>query len=378
MTKVDRSQSTLSHPLPALDQALRPNFPGLLPAAVVHLNRAQTMALLRRSLGGPASAVVPRIVDAHHHFLLPSRKTFHKFLNEKLGAPDYLPSQYGRDCADLPIEKTVHVEAMPDMPAEEVKWVHSLVQSGQCKVAAIVASCDLAKTDVAHRLDEIQEASHLVRGVRWILDYDGGPYDGGNNATHVACSRHNVDYLRRGRESLERGVALLADRGLSFDLQCAPAQLPYAVGLFGVHPRLQVVIDHMGKPRHLRVGDEQTSAKIAEWKHGMEKMAKLPQVYVKLSMLGYAVPQWHRNAEQFELLKQLVGYTIDLFGADRCMFASNWHISGQISDYDGVCDQGGELDMCTMFDAFGRLVCERDSSSRSNLFAVTAERFYGI
>lgn len=40
----------------------------------------------------------------------------------------------------------------------------------------------------------------------------------------------------------ESGFGLLADLGLSFDLQCAPAQLLAAAALFGRHPKVPVAI----------------------------------------------------------------------------------------------------------------------------------------
>ena len=66
-------------------------------------------------------------------------------------------------------------------------------------------------------------------------------------------------------------------------------------------------------------------------------MARVPsQVYVKLSMLGYAVPGWTEDATKEALVRQLVLETIARFGAQRCMFASNWHGSGAMSNADGA------------------------------------------
>ena len=131
-------------------------------------------------------------------------------------------------------------------------------------------------------------APKLLRGVRFILDYDG-PFDG-QNATHIASTAPGylltegaapVDYLRDAEAAplFERGFALLAQHKLSFDLQCCPAQLPAAAALCARHPSVPVVIDHLGKPRHLAAdGGETDRAKLEEWRAGMEMMARLPQV----------------------------------------------------------------------------------------------------
>ena len=116
-----------------------------------------------------------KIVDAHHHFLDPTR-SFHATL-KMLGAPAYTPEQYADDAGTLPIAKTVHVEALADEGAGEAAWVSSLADAGRCNVAAIVASCDLSADDAPEKLAALLAASPRVRGVRWILNYDG-PFDG--------------------------------------------------------------------------------------------------------------------------------------------------------------------------------------------------------
>ena len=89
------------------------------------------------------------------------------------------------------------------------------------------------------------------------------------------------------------------------------------------------------------------------------------KVFVKLSMLGYAVPGWHAEPEKEEALRGLVPHSmfkfliwlqvlillaislhvqilqvVAWFGAERCMFASNFHINGAVSDSDGLLSSG--------------------------------------
>ena len=174
------------------------------------------------------------IVDCHLHFLAPDQP-FHATLG-KIGAPAYTAEQYATDCGHLPITKTVHVEALADEGLGEVAHVEALASSGACKVAAIVAACDLSAPDAAAKLDQIKAASSRVRGIRKILDYDGK--FGEDNGTHVACKEHNTDYLRdpKAAPAFEKGFALLAERDLSFDLQCCPSQMEAAAALLKRHP----------------------------------------------------------------------------------------------------------------------------------------------
>lgn len=319
------------------------------------------------------------IVDAHHHYFATSKNAFNGFLGS-LGAPDYLPEQYKKDAGSLPIVKTVHIEAMPDSGLDEAKWVESMADSGECTVAAIVAGCNLADADAEAQLDALKAACPRLRGIRYIIDYDG-PFDGGQNATHPNMKRHDggIDYLRDPAPAadFERGFKALASRGLSFDLQCCPAQMTAAAALCARHPDVPVVIDHLGKPRHLLADDgPEDAAKLAEWRAAMSAMAKLPQVYVKLSMLGYSVPGWHADATKEALLRSLVNETIDLFGASRCMFASNFHINAAGSDSDFKCETGPE--MAELYAKFESWVAHRSADEQASLFSGAATTFYKL
>jgi len=319
-----------------------------------------------------------RIVDCHHHFLAPD-EPFHATLGA-LGAPAYTAEQYAADSAGLPIEKTVHIEALADDGAGEAAYVDALASRGACKVAAIVANCDLSAPDAAAALDKIQAASARVRGIRYILDYDG-PFDG-ECPTHVACKAHATDYLRdaSAAAAFERGFALLAARGLSFDLQLCPAQMEAAAAMISRHPGVPVVIDHMGKPWRLRAdGGAADAAELAAWRKGMAALAALPQVSCKLSMLGVAVPGWPAGGAKEELLRGLVLETISLFGARRCMFNSNWHINGAVSNSDaGDVPSDEALTMASLFERFHGWVAHLGEAEREALFAGSAERFYRI
>jgi len=345
--------------------------------------RRGASALARRAM---SSTTKPsRIVDAHHHFYDPPGKHFNALLNS-LGVPAYMPEAYAAESAALPVTHSVHIEAIADDSVAEVEWVASLVSEGRCKVGAIVAACNLSVASDAElapqqaELARIASASPLVRGIRQILDYDG-PFNGGQNATHVACSvpGRDFDFLRdpEACARFERGLALLPEHGFSFDLQCAPAQLEAAARLFARHPGVPVVIDHMGKPRHLRADrGAADAAELAIWRQGMAAMAALPHAHVKLSMLGYAVPGWSEDAAKEAFLRDLVLETVGLFGASRCMFASNWHGGGAFSNSDlaDECD----ISMHRLFDSFASWVAHLPEGDRELLFAGSAGRFYRL
>lgn len=348
-----------------------------------------TMALTKKT----TAPLPPEFLDAHHHFLDTGKNEFQSFLASLLPNETYLPVDYEKHVV-VPLAKagvnlvgSVHVEAIPDDGLKEALWVDSLKPS---KVVAIVASCDLTSSSVDEDLAKLKQASPRIRGVRWILDCVG-PFER-NTATHVATKRHDgIDYLRGSDggyngstvPEFERGFGLLAKHDLSFDLQCAPVQLAEAAKLCARYPNIKVVIDHLGKPRELLgpdTPDNKNTVPDADeldvWRRNMALMAALPQVYVKISMLGYAIPGWKRNSERVALLKQLVRETVEMFGPTRCMVALNWYKDGATSDADGMSDVGP--DPVEFLEYISSFLQDYSDEDRERLFVGTAREFYRI
>ena len=187
-----------------------------------------------------------RVVEPHFH-LLNTQASFGSFL-KGLGAPDYLPEQFTADCAGVDIAKAVHCEIIPTDGLAEALYVEAVAAAGlQPPIVGIVGSVDLSAKDAHAQLAAMKAQCPRLVGIRYMVDYDG-PF-GDAPATHVAVSRHNggkgVDFLRDPAyaPSFEAGYAALADFGLCFELQCAPAQLDAAAALLGRHPSIRVCVD---------------------------------------------------------------------------------------------------------------------------------------
>ena len=203
--------------------------------------------LSRRAVSSKALPLPLRVVEPHFH-LLNTKAPFGSFL-KGLGAPDYLPDQFTADCAGVDIAKAVHCEVIPTDGLAEALYVESVAAAGSLPpIVGIVGSVDLSAKDAHAQLAAMKaQCPHLV-GIRYMVDYDG-PFGEASPATHVAVSRHNggkgVDFLRDPAlaPSFEAGYAALADFGLCFDLQCAPAQLDAAAALLARHPSIPVCVD---------------------------------------------------------------------------------------------------------------------------------------
>lgn len=286
------------------------------------------------------------------------------------------------------------MECIPDNGIEEATWVaESIKATPTSTIKGIIASCDLAQeaTVVEAELKKLSQINR-VKGIRWILDCVG-MFNGGKDATHIATTRHDgIDYLRgsdggydgQAVPAFETGFGLLEKYKLTFDLQCAPAQLKAASELIARHPNTKVVIDHLGKPRTLLGADTEENrnntqvdeSELAVWREGMKCIANNKNVYVKISMLGYAVPGWIRTDTRIELMKSLVRETVEIFGPERCMVATNYWKDAAMSDSDGLSDVGPEvLRFLELIHGFLEGYSEKDID---RMFCTTAKEFYNL
>lgn len=286
---------------------------------------------------------------------------------------------------------SIHLEVIPDDVFAEIEWVYHLIRNLEMKdkMKGIVVSVNLSDADADAQLQRMMDydTEKLVKGVRWILDY-AGKYNGNENATHFATTRvhpDGADLLRDPTYNVgfERGFALLGQHSLSFDLQCAPEQLLAAAKLCAKYPNVPVCIDHLGKPRMILgaadLSNENTmpdEGALKVWRAGLRAMAKLPQVYIKISLLGWGVPGWSVKPEREEVLRGLVREVLDMFGVERCMVASNWHTSAAISDSDGLSGVGPSA--CDLVSKIASWFQDYREDDLSLLFAGNAKKFYHV
>ena len=93
-------------------------------------------------------------------------------------------------------------------------------------------------------------------------------------------------------------------------------QLPYVEPMLERVPGLQAVVDHIGKPR---IAD----GTLDGWAEYMERLAKIPNLYVKLSGLVTEATPYEWTAEQLRPYAQSV---YKWWGPDRVLFGSDWPV----------------------------------------------------
>lgn len=293
-----------------------------------------------------------RIVDAHHH-LWDLQAVHYPWLMAKgvrrfFGDPtpiqrNYLADDLRADAGDIKVLASVHIQ-VGAAPGDEVRETHWLQRQADASglPTAIVAYCDLESPEVADTLDAHGDASRL-RGIRQIVgrsvEEDAQTGTGGL-LTNPAW---------------RRGLALLAERGLSFDLQLIPPQLDAAADALESVPDLDVALCHAGSPW------DQSPQGLARWRAGLERLAQRPRTVCKLSGFGMFDHDWTTDR-----LRPLVETNLEVFGPQRCMFGSNFPVDKLHASY------------ARLFGAFGELTRTLSETERDALFIDNAARFYRL
>ena len=291
-----------------------------------------------------------RIVDAHHH-VWDTRLGRHPWLCDEppiafrygdyaaIRRP-YLPADYRRDAAPIDILASVYVEAewMPDDPSGEMDYIADLrVREGLPSVA--VAQAWLDRTD-CQKVLEGHAARSFVRSVRHKPRANRTPGGAPGGMTDPAW---------------RSGFARLEPLGLRFDLQTPWWHLDEARALADAFPSTQLILNHTGLPA------DRSPDGIAAWRKAMAVVAGAPNIAVKISGIGQPGKAWTAEAN-----RDVVLATIDLFGIDRCMFASNFPV-------DSLCGSFADI-----FGGFGAIVADLSASDREALFVGNAQRIYAI
>ena len=280
---------------------------------------------------------IARIVDAHIHFWDPARTDWYPYLSggQQLDIGDisgmcrpFGPDAYFAESAEWNVEKVVHVSAAGNYIAEETREREAMADATGHPAAIIGGIRSEQPVAEAIALLDDQMTSSRFRGVRTMgVDPGGVP---------------RPEVLRA-----------LQDRDLVFDLMAHADVLEAAASTLADWGDLTVVVEHTGWPR---TGSPE---EYVLWKAGITALAALDNVHCKLS--GLAMPLASMDREAF---RPWIEYALEVFGVDRCFFASNFPVDSTHGTFD---------DLYSTFDA---LTANLDADAREQLFAANAERIY--
>jgi L-fuconolactonase len=180
------------------------------------------------------------------------------------------------------------------------------------------------------------------------------------NGTTLVGIRHQVhdemDAQWLLRPDVDRGLGVVSDAGLAYDILIRPRELPAALALARAFPDMRLVIDHLAKPPI-------ASGEIDEWAAQMEPFRDLPHVFCKLSGM---VTEANWTSWTPADLKPYVARVLDIFGPDRVMYGSDWPVCLLAGSY-------GEIKR-----ALEEALPPLSAEERVQVFGGNAMRFYGL
>ncbi|HEX6635039.1 MAG TPA: amidohydrolase family protein, partial [Usitatibacter sp.] len=235
--------------------------------------------------------------DAHAHYYpwLSDRPVPFRYGDYSSLPRRYSVADYRRDAAAWQVEGGVYIDAEwdPRDPGGEMDFIAG-VRAAEGFPTVAIAQAWLDREDIIPLL-ESHAARSFVRGVR-----------------------HKPKPGQMDDARWRSGFGRLAPLGLHFELQAPFAQMGEAARLAGDFPGTTIVVNHAGLPP---VSD------LSAWRAAMAEVAACPNVGVKVSGLGNLGPAGRR-----EVTLELV----ELFGARRAMFASNYPVDSLRDTFDAI------------------------------------------
>ncbi len=234
--------------------------------------------------------------------------------------------------------------------------------------AAIVGGVDLRAGDAVREVLEahIRAGGERYRGIRALgVVHDPNPEVLGayGGAAHVLLDR-----------GFRAGFRHLEPLGLSYEAWQLEYQLPELLDLARAFPGTQMVVNHAGGLFGIGPYSGRTEERYSNWRANVLALARCPNVTMKLGGLGMPTCGLSSGLEgtspgSEELAKRWRPYIetcIEAFGADRCMFESNYPVDAATAAYP------------VLWNAFKRIVSGASKSEKDALLSGTARRFYRL
>src|ERR1700722_16573143 len=238
-------------------------------------------------------------IDAHHHIWrlndlpwLSGPQVPRIFGPYQPICRDYPIAEYRSDTAGCDIVKSIYIQT--NWPAghsySEARWVQS-VSDATGWPHANVAHADLADPYAGVLIERLAKLP-AVRGIRQQLHWHKNPQ-------YRFARRPDV----MNDEDWRRGLAMLADHGLLFELQIFSSQMMDGARLGRSFPEIIFVLEHAGMLEDMSARGWQL------WREGMTALAECPNVNVKLSGLGTFI-----HACRADVMDPIICETVAMFG----------------------------------------------------------------
>jgi L-fuconolactonase len=243
-------------------------------------------------------------IDAHQHFWRYDQREY-GWIDDSMAAlrRDFLPTDLKPELERNGFQGCVAVQARQTL--EETRWLLELAERAPF-ILGVVGWVDLRSPRWRFELQPLAGKSKLV-GVR-----------------HIVQSEPDERFLLQ--PDFLRGIAMLEESDLAYDILIYPQHLPVAAEFVRRFPRQRFVLDHLAKPPI-------KSGAVDVWARGILELAAFPNVYCKVSGL---VTEADWRAWKPEDMWPYLDVTFECFGPRRLMIGSDWPVCTVAAPYARV------------------------------------------
>lgn len=245
-------------------------------------------------------------VDAHQHFWKYNPAEY-EWIDDSMAAirRDFLPEDLEPQLERNEFQGSIAVQTRQTL--EETRWLLELADRSS-KILGVVGWVDLRSHDLRSQLGEFTRNSKLV-GIR-----------------HIVQSESDDRFLLR--QDFLRGIALLEEFDLAYDILIYTKHLPVAAEFVERFPKQRFVLDHLAKPA-IKIQE------VESWAAGIRRLAAFPNVFCKLSGL---VTEADWQGWKPEDITPYLDIAFATFGASRLMIGSDWPVCLVAGSYGRTMD----------------------------------------
>ena len=310
------------------------------------------------------------ICDPHHHLWdhPGSRYLLDELLSDTNSGHNIVSTVFV-ECSSM-YRQAARPEFAPVGETEFVNGIAAMSASGNygsTRVAnGIVGFADLS---LGKRVKPVLEA-HLDAakdrfcGIRHATGWFDGP--------EVRNSHTNPTEGLLSSDQFLEGFSVLDAMGMTFDAWLYHYQIPEFVELAKNFPNTTIILDHFGGP--LGIPPFNPDETFVVWQENISALQYCENVVFKLGGINMKINgySWHKRempptSDQLaETTRRYYDHCIDLFGAERCMFESNFPVDKESCSY------------AVLWNAFKKITAGRSEAEKSALFHDTAVKTYGL
>ena len=274
------------------------------------------------------------LIDAHHHLWKYSPRDY-AWVNDAMAAlrHDFVVPELDAVTRESGVAGTVVVQARQTL--YETDWLLDLARRN-ATLLGVVGWAPLSAPDVRAHLERFGRDAKL------------------KSLRHVLQDEPDDFYMLH--EDFNRGISLLLQYGLAYDILIFERHLPQTIEFVDRHPRQVFILDHIAKPR---INKNQLSP----WKENLQELAMRENVFCKISGMvteaDWAV--WTEGQ-----LRPYIDVVLSAFGPKRLMFGSDWPVVTLAASYK------------KWEDTFRRFIADLSADEQEDICWRTAKRAYGL